>query len=58
MTDVLSPISYGLQPPRPVRARPGLSTVMALLVAAWISLGLWAGLIASAAGLLALLGWA
>jgi hypothetical protein len=55
MTDVLSPISYPLQSPREARARPELSTGLGMLAAAWISLGLWAGLIAAGAGLLGLL---
>ena len=55
MTDVLSPISYQLRSPREARASPELSTGMGLLAAVWISLGLWAGLIAAGVGLLRLL---
>lgn len=54
MTDVLTPISFGPRSPREALARAAWSTGFGWLVAAWVSIGLWAGLISVAAGLLSL----
>ena len=55
MTDVLSPGSVGLRPVQAGQSDVELSTGLGLLLAAWISLGLWAGVIGIVARLTTLL---